>query len=157
MVGKTLLVVYYSRRGHTDRMAQAIAEGARSAGVESICRSAEDCTMEEMASADGLAIGSPTYFSNVAWPVKKMIDESIVFYTRGQQLRGKVGGIFTASGTAADGKDCLAMLDKAFGFHHHMRLVPGIIAMEREAPDQIRQRCLTYGRQIAEAMLRNAR
>ncbi|MCL5026163.1 MAG: flavodoxin family protein [Chloroflexi bacterium] len=148
-------MVYYSRQGHTERMAQAVAEGASAAGVEAVCRPAEGCSLEEVLAADGLAVGSPTYFSNVAWPIKKLIDESLIFYTRGQQLRGRVAGIFTSSATQPDAKDCLLAMEKAFRFHHDMKLLPGIIGVDGESPEQMRQRCLAYGRQLAEAMLRS--
>ncbi len=34
----------------------------------------EECRLNDLAEADGIVIGSPTYFSNVAWQVKKLID-----------------------------------------------------------------------------------
>ncbi|MGZ3559740.1 MAG: flavodoxin family protein, partial [Thermodesulfobacteriota bacterium] len=71
---------------------------------------------------DSIVLGSPTYFSNVAWQVKKVIDESIVHYSGGK-LKGKVAGIFTSAGTSSNGKDCLKMVDAALGVHHGMKVV----------------------------------
>ena len=54
---------------------------------------------------EAIVLGSSTYFSNVAWQIKKVIDESIVHYG-GDKLKGKVAGIFASAGTSRDGKDC---------------------------------------------------
>ncbi len=157
MAGPTLLIVYYSRRGHTERMAASIADGAAATGAAPVLCRAEECSLEDMAAARGIAVGSPTYFSNMAWPVKKLIDESILLYTRGRLLRNRPCGAFTSSGTSADARDCLDMLEKAFGFHHQMRLIPGIMAIDREPEDLVRRRCLAFGRQLAEAIIRTGR
>ena len=117
---KRLLIIYYSGTGNTRRMAEEISKGAEQLGIDVEVKRAEDCRLDDLVKADGIIIGSPTYFSNVAWQVKRLIDESIVLY-RGRQLRGKVGGCFTSSGTRRDGKDCIRMLELAFGLHHEWR------------------------------------
>ena len=75
---------------------------------------------------DSIVLGSSTYFSNVAWQVKKVIDESIV-HCGGGKLKGKVAGIFTSAGTSRDGKDCLKMLEVALGFQRGMKVAEGIL------------------------------
>ena len=101
MRAKRLLIVYYSGTGNTRRMAEEISKGAKQLGIDVDVKRVEDCSVEDLVEADGIVIGSPTYFSNVAWQVKKLIDESISLY-RGRQLKGKVGGCFTSSGTRRD-------------------------------------------------------
>ena len=68
---KTLLIIYYSNTGKTEKMASQIAKGAENAGVNAILKKVEDCTHNDLAEADGIAVGSPTYYSNIAWPIKR--------------------------------------------------------------------------------------
>lgn len=65
------MIIYYSRSGHVQRMAEAIAEGARSEDVEVLVKTPDDCPRQLLLEADGLAFGSPSYYSTIAWPLKK--------------------------------------------------------------------------------------
>jgi len=87
---KQVLVLYYSRHGATAEMARLIARGVEAVeGVESVLRSvpevSENCeatedtipaegapyvSLDELKSCDGLALGSPTRFGNMAAPLK---------------------------------------------------------------------------------------
>ena len=149
MAKGNLLVVYYSKQGHTKRMAEAIGRGAERAGARVSVKAAEDCALADLTDADAIAVGSPTYFSNVAWQVKKLIDESIRLYG-GRRLQGKVGLAFTSSGTERDAKDCLKMIDLAFRFHHGMTMVPGVLATDAEAADAVAERCEKAGAELAK-------
>lgn len=150
MASKHMLVAYYSESGKTKKMAEAISRGAKMEGVTVDVRQIEECGVNDLAEADGIVIGSPTYFSNVAWQVKKLIDESIALYRKSHQLKGRVGGCFTSSGTHRDGKDCLRMLEIAFGLHHRMKIIPGIIGSSDDPEEEVSKKCQEYGRKIAE-------
>ena len=107
-------------------MASQIAKGARIAGANVILKKAEECTSSDLAQADGIAVGSPTYYSNISWPMKKLLDETILaFYTKGHSLRNKVCGCFTSTGAYIDGKECLRMLELAFGSALKMKISSG--------------------------------
>ncbi len=145
-----ILVTYYSETGGTKRMAEEIARGAEAAGAAVTLKAIEECTLTDLVDADGFVVGSPTYFSNVAWPVKKLIDESIALYRRDHQLQTKVGGCFTSAGTHRDGKDCIRMLELAFGLHHRVTMIPGIIRVSGDNPQKTSTMCQDYGRRIAQ-------
>ena len=134
-------------------MAEEIGKGAERLGVAVEVKSVEECRLNDLAEADGIVIGSPTYFSNVAWQVKKLIDESITLYRKGHQLRGKVGGCFTSSGTRRDGKDCIRMLELAFGLHHRLKMVPGIVRASGDREEEVSKMCQQYGMEIARQIL----
>ena len=153
---KRLLIVYYTETGNTERMALLIGEGANELGVEVEVRRVEECKPDVLVEADGIVVGSPTYFSNVAWQVKKLIDESIAQYRKGRQLEDKVGGCFTSSGTRRDAKDCLRMLELAFGLHHKMKMVPGIIRVSGDGEDQVSEMCREYGTEVARKIISTA-
>jgi len=151
---KRLLVVYYTGKGSTKRMAEEIGKGAERLGVAVEVKSVGECGLDDLVEADGIVIGSPTYFSNVAWQVKKLIDESIILYRKRHQLRDKVGGCFTSSGTRRDGKDCVRMLELAFGFHHKLKMVSGIIRASGDKDEKTNEMCQQYGIKIAKQILR---
>jgi len=152
-VRKRLLITYYSGTGNTKKMAEAIGKGAKQLKITVKLKTVEECSLNDLAEADGIVIGSPTYFSNVSWQVKKLIDESIALYREERQLRDKVGGCFTSSGTRRDGEDCIRMLQIAFGFHHKLKMAPGIVRVSDDSEGEVSKMCQEYGMKIAKQIL----
>ncbi len=72
-----IAVVFHSGYGHTQRMAQAVAEGA---GAELVAIDAEgnlpEGGWETLAAANAIIMGSPTYMGSVSWQFKKFADAS---------------------------------------------------------------------------------
>ena len=149
MSSKKVLILYYSRSGNTKNMAKAIAEAMKSSAINVTVEDAVKFDISPLPNYDSIVLGSPTYFSNVAWQVKKVIDESIVHYSGGK-LKGKVAGIFTSAGTSSNGKDCLKMLDVALEYHHGMKVVQGIIRVDGEGDKEVEKRCQEYGKRLAK-------
>ena len=81
MSSKKVLILYYSGSGNTKKMAKAIAEAMKSDAINVTIEEAGKFDISSLPNYDGIILGSPTYFSNVAWQVKKVIDESIVHYS----------------------------------------------------------------------------
>ena len=150
---KRLLVVYFSGKGTTEKMAKEISDGAEGLGVLVGLKSVEECRLSDLAEADGIVVGSPTYFSNVAWQVKKLIDESIELYRKDHALKDKIGGCFTSAGTRRDGKDCLRLLELTLGFHHRMKMISGVIRASGDQEGQVSDKCRKYGEEIARQIL----
>jgi len=150
---KQLLITFYSGAGNTKRMAEEIAQGAERVGITVKVKKVEDCWISELAEADGIVVGSPTYFSNVAWQVKKLIDESITLYRADRQLRAKVGGCFPSAGTRRDGEEGLRLLERAFGFHHQLRMVSGILQASGDSIAAVSKMCRDYGVRIIKEIL----
>jgi len=149
MASKEVLILYYSGSGNTQRMAKAIAETVRSSSTNVTVEDAKKFDASLLTNYDSIVVGSPTYFSNMAWQVKKIIDESIIHY-RGGKLKGKVAGVFTSAGTKEDGKDCLKTLEVALGYHHEMRVVEGVLRVDGESDQEVEKRCLEYGKKLAK-------
>ena len=98
-----ILVVYDSRSGNTEKMALAIVEGARETkGVKAIAKKASRTKIEDLISADGIIMGSPTYYGLMSGKLKTLIDESVKIHGK---LDGKVGAAFTSSGGVASGAE----------------------------------------------------
>ena len=101
-----VLVVYYSRSGNTEAMARLIAEGAEAEGVEVECRKVEDTSIDDLLTADGIVIGSPTYYGTMAAEIKKLLDDSVKYHGK---LDGKVGAAFSSSGGVGGGNETTVM------------------------------------------------
>ncbi|MGC9560884.1 MAG: flavodoxin family protein [Brachymonas sp.] len=91
------VVVYHSGYGHTQRLAQAVAQGAE---AELIAIDAEgnlpEGAWDTLAAADAIIFGTPTYMGGPSWQFKKFADAtSKAWFTR--QWQDKVFGGFTNS------------------------------------------------------------
>jgi len=149
----TLYIIYYSKTGKTEKMAMHIANGAKNKGINTVLKKVEDITISDLTEADGIVVGSPTHYSNMAWQIKKFLDETILsFYSNGYSLRNKVCGLFTSTGDYNDGKECLRMLELAFGFALKMQIVPGLILDSKALEDSNFSSCIEYGQKIAQEL-----
>lgn len=97
-----LLIVYHSKTGNTEKMAGYIKEGIESEGVEAVCRKAADTDPRELLDYDGVIAGSPTYYGAMAWEVKKLLDDSVIFHG---SLEGKAAGAFASSANLGGGNE----------------------------------------------------
>ncbi|MCU0931198.1 MAG: flavodoxin family protein [Serpentinimonas sp.] len=94
-----IVVVFHSGYGHTQRMAQSVADGA---GADLLAIDADgnlpEGGWEQLAAADAIIMGSPTYMGTVSWQFKKFADASSkAWFT--QQWKDKVFAGFTNSAT----------------------------------------------------------
>jgi NAD(P)H dehydrogenase (quinone) len=119
-----VLVLYYSSYGHMETMANAIAEGARSAGAtvdikrvpETVSpemakashfkleQKAPLATIDELTNYDAIIVGSPTRFGRVSSQMASFLDQAGGLWMRGA-LHGKVGGAFTSTATQHGGQE----------------------------------------------------
>ena len=97
-----VLIAYYSKTGNTEKMALAIAEGVKEAGIDVALKKVSETTNEDLLKADGIIIGSPTYYGQMASEVKALFDRSVKIHGK---LEGKVGAAFTSSGGTASGAE----------------------------------------------------
>jgi len=111
-----ILIVYDSKTGHTEKMAFAVAEGAKQVnGVDVYVKKVNQTTIEDLLSADGIIIGSPTYYGQMSAKLKALIDKSVKIHGK---LEGKVGAAFTSSGgTACGAETTLLSILKAMLIH----------------------------------------
>jgi NAD(P)H dehydrogenase (quinone) len=96
------LVCYYSRTGNTRKMAEEIAGVMTNEGLSVALKNVEKMEAKELLDYDAIVIGSPTYYGSMAWPIKKLLDESVRFHGK---LRGRVGGAFASSANVGGGNE----------------------------------------------------
>lgn len=98
-----ILIIYDSRTGNTEKMAIAVAEGAEQVnGVKTVVKKVDKATLQDLQEADGIIIGTPTYYGQMTGKLKTFIDESVKIHGK---LKGKVGAAFTSSGGTASGAE----------------------------------------------------
>ncbi|MCX8049924.1 MAG: NAD(P)H:quinone oxidoreductase [Methylohalobius sp.] len=143
-----ILVLYYSRYGATASMAEVIARGVESIPgavakvrtvpeVSPVCEATAEtipaygppyASVEDLTSCDGLALGSPTHFGNMAAPLKHFIDQtSSVWFSGG--LAGKPAGVFTATSSMHGGHET-TLISMMLPLLHHGMVIVGIPARE---------------------------
>jgi NAD(P)H dehydrogenase (quinone) len=119
-----VLVLYYSAYGHTERMAEAVAEGARGAGADVAVRrvpetlqedaaraahvkldqAAQVATVEELPEYDAIIVGTPTRFGRMPSQMAAFWDRTGPLWMRGA-LVGKLGAAFTSTGSQHGGQE----------------------------------------------------
>jgi NAD(P)H dehydrogenase (quinone) len=118
-----VLVLYDSWTGNTEKMALAVAEGAKQVeGVRVVLKKVDDASLDDLEGADGIIAGSPTFYGLMSGKLKAFFDKSVEIHGK---LAGKVGGAFTSSGGAASGAETtlLSIL--------HAMLIHGMIVQGR--------------------------
>lgn len=138
-----VLVLYHSMYGHIETMARAVAEGARKVpGVEvTVKRVAETIEPEafkaahgktdqeaaiaspnELGDYDAIIVGTPTRFGNMSGQMRTFLDQTGGLWAKGA-LVGKVGSVFTSTGTGGGQETTIASTWTTLA-HHGMVIVP---------------------------------
>jgi len=117
-----VLVLYYSKHGNTQKMARLMARGIESVdSCEAMLRTVESdlpdaekpnakkcndilVTEQDMIDCDALILGSPSYFGNMASPLKKFIDTTGNLWFSGE-MEGKPAGVFTTASSLHGGQE----------------------------------------------------
>lgn len=139
-----ILILYFSRNGATTAMANLIARGVEAVSgaeavlrtvpeVSAVCEKTADsipaqgaiyASLDDLRQCDGLALGSPTHFGNMAAPLKYFIDGSTSVWFSGA-LAGKPAGVFTSTGSWHGGQES-TLLSMMLPLLHHGMLVMGL-------------------------------
>jgi len=157
----TVLVVYDSKTGNTEKAARLVAEGVEEVeGVKCILKKVDDVSMDDLSNSDGIIIGSPTYYGLMSAKIKKLLDDSVEIHGK---LEGKVGAAFTSSGGTASGAETTILsILKALLIHgmiiqgnpHNQHYGLAVVG----APDaKEADLCRKFGARIAKLVSRIAR
>jgi NAD(P)H dehydrogenase (quinone) len=102
-----VLVMYYSRTGNTEKLAETIARGVKKVeGVDCLLKSASKVTKNDFLESDGIIAGSPVYFGTMAADLKEVFDD---FVEVRKQMEDKVGAAFATSAHHTGGKETTIM------------------------------------------------
>jgi NAD(P)H dehydrogenase (quinone) len=140
-------IIFYSMYGHTYKMAEAVAEGVREVeGAEAMLYQVAELVPEEiliksgakearkafahipiaipdrMAEADAVIFGTPTRYGNMCSQMRNFLDQTGPLWVKGG-LIGKVGSVFTSTGTQHGGQETTIITFHLTLLHHGMIIV----------------------------------
>ena len=109
-----ILIVYHSQTGNTKKMADAVAQGARGIdGVDVVLKKAADATLDDLLTADGLAVGTPENFGYMSGMLKDFFDRT--YYQAHEKVFRKPFVVFISAGN--DGTGALRAIERiALGY-----------------------------------------
>ena len=106
--------------------------------------------MDELLEADGLIVGSPTYYGTMAASVKRLLDASVKYHGK---LNGKVGAAFASAATTGQETTLFSLLQALL---IHGRIIQGDPEVDYygvtsiEKPDeQVLKNCQRFGQRFA--------
>jgi NAD(P)H dehydrogenase (quinone) len=123
-----VLVTYHSLSGNTERMAEAVVDGAKSvSGTEVLLKRVGKVTADDLFSADAVVVGSPVYWSNMSGEVKTFIDNwQFKFGVFPEfKLKNKIGAAFATGGQVSSGKEVTMLTILAAMLGNQMIVVSG--------------------------------
>ncbi len=132
----SIVVLYYSRHGSTQALARQIARGVESVeGCQALLRTVAELdgtasnsdpylSLDELKQCDGLALGSPVWFGNMAAPLKHFWDQTTPLWLSGA-LIDKPACVFTSSSTLHGGQETTQQ-SMMLPLLHHGMLILGI-------------------------------
>ena len=140
-----ILIIYHSQTGNTEKMALAVAEGARSIEqTEVVLKKAPDATVEDLLESDGLAIGTPENFGYMSGMIKDFFDRT--FYPARDSVFRKPFVIFISAGN--DGTGALRAIERiAQGYKFKMVYHP--VISRGEVTDTDLEKCRELGNTLA--------
>ncbi|MDF1723555.1 MAG: NAD(P)H:quinone oxidoreductase [Alcanivorax sp.] len=147
-----VLVLYYSRNGSVANLAQQVARGIESTGMEARLRTvpavsanceasepaipeqgAPYASLDDLAGCSGLALGSPTRFGNMAAPLKYFVDQTSDLWMKGT-LIGKPAGVFCSTSSLHGGQES-TLLSMMTPLLHHGMVITGVPYSEQALLD----------------------
>jgi NAD(P)H dehydrogenase (quinone) len=138
-----ILVLYYSTYGHVEKMAEAVADGARKVAGATVTvkrvpetvsaeiaqqshfktdQKAPVATVDELTDYDAIIFGAPTRFGNVAAQMRNFLDQTGGLWMNGG-LVGKIGSVFVSTATQHGGQETTITSLHSTLFHHGMIVV----------------------------------
>ncbi len=143
----TLLIVYHSQSGNTQKMAQAVERGAAEIeGVRVIFKKASDTGEEDLLACDGLVLGSPEYFGYMSGAIKDLFDRTYEKVRGHKKIFRKPYAVFISAGN--DGQGALMNIEKICIGYQFKKVHQPIIA-KGPVSEEILSQCEELGRTIA--------
>jgi len=145
-----VLVLIHSMYGHIEKMAEAVADGAKSAGAETVIKQVPETLSEEVLAKmgakksklpvaakdeldlyDAIIVGTPTRYGNMSGQMRAFWDSTGGLWGK-HALEGKIGSVFTSSGTQHGGQETTIITTHITMLHHGMIIVGLPYSEERQ-------------------------
>jgi NAD(P)H dehydrogenase (quinone) len=164
-----VLILYYSMYGHIHKMAEAVAEGVmEQEGAEVIMRRVPEtlpdevlknmnateaqkifshisvASVDDLAAADAVIFGTPTRFGNMCGQMRQFLDATGILWAK-DALVGKVGSVFTSTGTQHGGQESTILSFHITLLHHGMIVVGLPYSFKDQIKTDTISGCSPYG------------
>ena len=137
----TAAIIYSTKSGTTEAMALAVQAGLKEAGVEVVVKNVEKGKINDLARADAIVLGCPTYYKDLLPSMK-----SFLFEMKKINLKGKIGAAF---GPYAWSGESIQMMTDTMKHVFHMNVIePGLKLLQRPEKSDM-EASVEFGRTIA--------
>ena len=146
-----ILVLYYSRTGRTEALARAVAEGTGAIeGASARVKRVDYATVSDFISCDGVAFGSPNYFSYMAGLMKDFFDRALSVR---EKVTGKPAAAFTSGGGSSN--SALLSLERMIHSFRLEKVKEGVVSHGEPSSEDLAS-CRKLGEAVAESALKRA-
>ena len=146
-----VLVLFYSRGGRTEALANAVAEGAREVEETSATVKRVDyATVNDFISCDAAAFGSPNYFSYMAGLMKDFFDKALSIR---ENVTSKPAAAFTSGGGSSD--SALSSLERMISSFRLEKVAEGVVSQGQPSKEDLAA-CRKIGEALAKAAVKRA-
>jgi flavorubredoxin len=140
-----VLIVYHTQSGNTEAMAKAVSEGAKTAGATVVLKKASEAGVDDLLSADVVAIGTPNYFGYMAGMIKDFFDR--VWATVRDKVVDKPYVVFGSKG--GGGAQALESVERICDGIKMARVSEGLMSTRQPTQDVLTQ-CKELGKKLAQ-------
>ena len=144
-----ILIVYYSQTGNTEKMARAVEEGAKSVvGIDVELK--YFARPEELAEADAIILGMPTYYHDIGMDMKNLLEGAS---KQEINLKGKVGAAFGSYGWSGEAPNILTEIMKN---QFEMDVIEPALRIKYNPDSKALEECRKLGRTVAEKIVKTS-
>jgi len=144
-----VLVVYFSRTGNTEKMANSVAEGVKEAGVEVVVEKAELVKIDDLVAADAIAFGSATSWGYMGGKLKDVF-ENMLIQAR-DKFNGKPFAVFTSAGAMEGGKRAAESIENIVKYFNMQSTARGVVS-QGNPTDKDKEACKELGKKLAQTI-----
>ena len=142
-----VFIIYYSQTGNTEKMARAVEEGAKSVvGIDVEVK--YFAGPEELAEADAIILGMPTYYHDIGMDMKNLLEGAA---NREINLKGKVGAAFGSYGWSGEAPNMILEIMKN---RFEMDVVEPALRIKYNPDKNGLEECRNLGKAVAEKLLK---
>ncbi len=135
-----VVVVYLSTSGNTKAMAEAIAEGVRSRNIDAQVVNFHEARIEDLKSADAIALGSSTFYYKMLPPMEKFIES-----LSKANVKGKIGAAFGSYGWSGEAPVMMADKMRELG----IKVIDPVLRIQYQPADKDLEECKRLGKDLA--------
>jgi flavodoxin len=144
-----VLVVYFSRTGNTEKMANSVADGVKEAGVVPVLKKAELVRMDDLVSADAIAFGSATSWGYMGGKLKDVFENMLILAR--DKFNGKPFAVFTSAALVESGKKAAESIEY-IAKYFNMQSAAKAVVSQGTPSEKEKGACRELGKEIAKCL-----